>query len=135
LDTRIFEVLIALALVSIALRGIVPSVRQQLRMYRSRKWPTVQGIVQKGELIRAGPGKYLKLPSRALFGYSYSVGSVLYVGFFVVLTGLEPDQELRRRIEGRHVTVRYDPKKPNISVLVDKELDEHSIVQDPLWLD
>ena len=37
--------------------------------------------------------------------------------------------------EGRPVTVRYDPKTPEVSLLEDREFLGRKIVRDPLYLD
>jgi hypothetical protein len=115
---------------------IIPEVRHQFRMWRSQGWPTVHGTVQKGEVLHSGGGRTSFLPFRSLLGYAFTVNGHPYWGLFVLaVEDMQTAEKLQKQADGTPVTVQYDPKKPEISFLVERELLGRRIVQDPRWLE
>ena len=95
-----------------------------LRM-RSKRWPTVAAKVQQ-----SAPGivtfRHDRLgydytsPARFL-GYAFSVAGVRYAGLFVLYGEETKVQQVARRLVGQPVQVRYDPARPDTSLLADYE--------------
>ncbi len=105
-------------------------------MFRSRSWSIAHGTVQKGQILHSGPAKYLQLPFRSLLGYSYEVNGNPYWGLFVLpAEDMEAAEKLQKQAVGKSVTVKYDPKSPEISFLEERELLGRRVVQNPTWLD
>ncbi len=124
-----------MGLIVLTLYAAIPEIRHQLRIVRSRSWPIVHGTVQKGQILHSGPAKYLQLPFRSLLGYAYEVNGDPYWGLFVLVAeDMEAAEKLQKDADGKRVTVKYDPKSPEISLLVDKELLGRRIAQNPTWL-
>lgn len=129
------KLIIAILFLIVALYALVPEIRHQLRIVRSQSWPTVYGTVQKGEVLHSGPGKYLQLPFRSLLGYAYKVDTSSHWGLFAVpVKNIEEAEVIQKQAVGKLVTVKYDPRNPEISLLVDKELFGRRITQNPTWL-
>lgn len=107
-------------------------IRHYLRKLRSSDWPTVPGTVQKsGEILDSPVYFGARLP-RILFGYRYSVSGQTFFGYFVLIV---EDKNSASRLEaladGHSVTVRYNPRNPEISVLADRELLTRRVSQYP----
>jgi len=48
---------------------------------------------------------------------------------------MEAAEKLQKQAVGKSVTVKYDPKSPEISFLEERELLGRRVVQNPTWLD
>jgi hypothetical protein len=132
----ILEIIVVAALFLLSASFLIPEIRFQVRLMRSRSWPVVQGSVQRGEILHSGPARYVQLPFRSLLGYAYKVNGNSYWGLFVLpVEDMEAAEKLQRQADGQTVSVRHDPKRPNISVLVERELLGRRIIQDPMWID
>jgi len=130
------EIALALALGTFGAWGIVRAVRYQSKLCRSRTWPVTPGTVQKGEILHSGATKILYVPFRSLLGYAYKVNGQSYWGLFaLVAEDRETAEKLQQQAEGRAVTVRYNPKTPEVSLLEDREFLGRRVVQDPMYLD
>src|SRR6267154_2247344 len=130
------EIALALALGSFGAWVMVRAVRYQSKLFRSRTWPVTAGTVQKGEILRSGATTILYLPFRSLLGYAYKVNGQSYWGLFaLVAEDRATAEKLRQQAEGRAVTVRYNPKTPEISLLEDREFLGRRVVQNPTYLD
>ncbi len=96
--------------------ALVPVIRYRFRKWRSRDWPTVPGSIQRRRVRRGGPTKYQGSVYRSLFGYAYEVDGAGYVGSFALVS---EDQEAALNLQtygdGGNVTVRYNPKHPEMS--------------------
>ncbi len=55
--------------------------------------------------------------------------------FALVAEDRQTAEKLQKEAEGRQVTVRYNPKTPDVSLLEDREFLGRKVVQDPLYLD
>jgi hypothetical protein len=121
---------------TLALWGITRAVRYQSKLFRSRNWPTVPGTVQKGEILRSGATKILYVPFRSLLGYAYQVNGQPYWGLFALIAeDRETAEKLQVHADGRLVTVRYNPRSPEVSLLEDREFLGRRVIQDPIYLD
>jgi hypothetical protein len=130
------EMIIILILAAGSVSFVTPEIRYQLRVFRSRQWPTANAIVQKGEVLHSGTTTFLTLPFRSLLGYRYSVNADSYWGLFVLVTeDMEAGQALQKQADGKPLAIKYDPKHPNISVVATKELLGRRIIQYPRWMD
>ena len=134
--SNVLEILIVAALVFLSAGFFIPEIRHQFRLMRSGSWPITQGAVQKGEVLHSGPTKYLQLRFRSLHGYAYKVNGNPYWGIFaLVAEDMQIAEKLQRQADGKSIRVKYDPKRPDISILVDRELLGRRIIQNPMWLD
>ena len=130
------EIAIGVAGAALAAWMFFRAVRYQLKLFRSRSWPIVPGVVQKGETLHSGATTFLYVPFRSLLGYAYQVKGSSHWGFFaLVAEDRETAEKLQQQAEGKLVTVRYNPKSPQISVLEDREFLGRRVVQDPMYLD
>jgi hypothetical protein len=121
---------------TLALWGITRAVRYQSKLFRSRSWPLVSGTVQQGEILSRGATTFLKVPFRSLLGYAYQVNGQSYWGLFALIAeDRDAAEKLQKQAEGRPVTVRYNPKFPEVSVLEDREFLGRPVIQDPMYLD
>ncbi len=133
---NLIEILILIVMVTLSLSAVVPVVRYELRKFRSRGWPVVLGTIQKGEILHSGATKFLYVPFRSLLGYTYTVNGHPYWGYFaLVAEDRDLAEKLQLQAEGRPVSVRYDPKTPEVSLLEDRELLGRRVIQDPMYLD
>jgi hypothetical protein len=130
------EVAIVTAGAALAVWMFVRAARYQSKLFRSRSWPVVPGTVQKGEILNSGATTFLYVPFRSLLGYAYQVKGRSYWGFFALIAeDREMAEKLQQQAEGRLVTVRYNPKSPQVSVLEDREFLGRRVLQDPMYLD
>jgi hypothetical protein len=130
------EIALGIAMGTFAAWVISRAVRYQAKLFWSRTWPVAPGTVQKGEVLHSGATKILYVPSRSLFGYAYKVNGRSYWGFFALIAeDMETAEMLQQQAEGRPVSVRYNPKAPEVSLLEDRELLGRRVVQDPMYLD
>lgn len=114
---------------------MAPFVRYRLRKWQSRNWPSVRGTIQKGEVLRGGPTRYQAFVYRSLLGYAYKVDDSPHAGLFVLVAGDEETAvNLQKQCDGKGVTVRYSRTNPDISFLVENQLMDRPIVQNPWWL-
>jgi hypothetical protein len=96
--------------------------RLPARIWSSRKWPRVAGTVQKGIAERRerryGPPSY-----HLVFEYTYTVEGVPRAGLFTVEAESESEgKKLLSKIEGQSAAVSYNPSRPEISFLAEKEM-------------
>jgi hypothetical protein len=137
LAQNIFEFAFALIFGSVGLRVGFLEIRYFIRTRRSLRWPTVPGIVQKGEILFPGWPKYIRSASfQSRCSYVYMVDGRSHFGVFVVTAeDAQSAERFQKQSDGAAVTVRYHPKNLDISLLADKEVAGRRIVQDPLWFD
>ena len=61
-----------------------------------------------------------------------------YVGTFVVVTNEDTANKLQDRLDGSVVNVRYNPRDPSVSFIVDRydlQFGGSVATQNPVWLD
>jgi len=130
------EIALGIAVGAFAVWGIGRAIRYHAKLFRSRAWPVVPGTVQKGEILHSGATKILYVPFRSLHGYAYKVDGRSYWGLFALIAeDRETAEKLQQQAEGRTVSVRYNPKTPEVSILADREFLGRRVVQDPMYLD
>ncbi len=84
------------------------------RAYRTESWPSAFGNVQTADISQT-PG----LIWRATMAYSYSVAGEFYSGYLTQEFARERDVDdfVHRFPSGRRLFVRYNPTKPEKSLL------------------
>jgi Protein of unknown function (DUF3592) len=128
------ELLILLTLILCGL-WTIRAVRYRMAKWQARNWPTTDGTVQKGQVVRGGPTKFQAFVYRSLLGYVYNVDGCRYAGLFVLIASdLETAEKLQKENEGKAVIVQYDPRQPQNSFLQEKELMGRQVIQNPLWI-
>ena len=130
------KVLIVIAMGPLAGWAINRAVRYQLKLWRSRSWPTLPGTVQKGEILHSGRTNFLRVPFRSLLGYAYTVNGHSYWGLFALIAeGLDTAEKLQKQADGKPVSVRHKPNHPEVSLLEEREFLGRRVIQDPFHLD
>lgn len=113
----------------------IPLFRHGVAKRNSQQWPSVSATIETGEILRGGPSIYQALLYRTLLGYSYSVDGLRCSGLFVLIADDQAIAEsLRKQLVGRAILVRYDPARPGVSFVVESELLDRQVIQNPLWL-
>jgi hypothetical protein len=124
---------IALILVSVI---VFRDLRYLFRKRASENWPKTEATIESATAGRRRLGSPLQglLIHRAWFTYIYSVSSIQYMGFFVIITGNKKSgEELQQALAGKRVVIRYDPSNPGVSFLSDTRLMGKPVHQDPRW--
>lgn len=137
----LFKLILLCVLLCVLLISILVQAGRYSR-YRSQKrksvnWPTAQATIRKGEanfresFLSLSAGRIPK----SLFGYSYEVSGDRHIGWFTIACGpgLE-SQVLQDMLDGKIVTVRYDPDHPQMSFVVDRDVLGQEVHQGPEWL-
>jgi len=85
--------------------------------------------------VEKGKGIWALGPYRSVFGYAFRANESRYAGFFALHADYEETAEmLQKQAEGMGVTVRYDSKNPDVSLLEDRWILERKVIQNPHWL-
>ena len=127
------EILILLALILCVL-WMVPMIRYLLRRWRSRDWPVVPGTIQRGQVLRRGEQDTKPSFTPVCLGtLTRSMVRATRVCSFLVAGDEETAQNLQKQGAVGNVNVRYNPRKPEISFLQEKELLGRQVIQNPLW--
>jgi hypothetical protein len=107
---------------------------------KSVNWPVTQATIEKGEGKFNGPFLSL-LPGyvpKSLFGYSYKVEGIRYIGFFAITGNIDvalgEEWDRQEKLNGKNLIVRYDPHHPQRSFVVDCEVLGKQVQQGPDWL-
>jgi hypothetical protein len=112
-----------------------PKMRWQLQTWRSSRWPPATATIHMAgdeyiEGSEAEPGY-----NRSLFGYSYEVEGVRYAGLFAIAArDAEEASLLQHKLDGQSVSVRFNPVRPGVSVLVEPRIEGFRAMQTPRWL-
>jgi uncharacterized protein DUF3592 len=92
------------------------------RSLRAGSWRVVSGSVETAEVTafhgRSPSGLSSAEMARVSLGYSYQVDGEFYSGYF--FTSFKDEQEawnFADRWKGKSVVIRYNPAKPDVSVL------------------
>lgn len=110
-------------------------VRYTLRRRASKSWPTTAATIDSGIVGFRGPFSGLpRLLYRVHFSYSYWVGGLKHNGrFFLLVNSKNAGEELRQKLVGRNVLVKYDNRKQGVAMLIDEELAQKRVMQGPSW--
>ncbi len=93
--------------------------RHLVQQYSSRKWPSIEAVIQRGAI---GPVKMGKGAVNGCFlGYSFQAAETRYAGFFVIFCDQDKSRQLQKELPGSTVQVRYKQSDPNISYLADRQ--------------
>lgn len=116
---------------------IFRSIRFISRKRRSRNWPATTCTVQACTVARGRAGRFSSASHyRSIFGYIFNTDrGPRFVGFFALGTETEDEaRDLQKLAQGITLTTRYDPKNPDVSVLVEEAVLGHAVIQNPHWL-
>jgi len=125
MDRVLREVLgdIFILLIFVAL-GVLVSVKrlpEWIRRIRSSHWPTVQGVIENGEVSTLrSRSRYLDRveSATATLGYSYRLDGTYYAGYHTeMFTHEQKTWSYVDALRGQAVQVSYNPRKPEASVL------------------
>jgi hypothetical protein len=93
-------------------------IRYFLQRLRSKSWPAVDAILQKGCLAKISFGEGASAPA-TFFGYAYIVHGVRYAGFFALYGSDIQVRKLQNVLVDCPIQIRYNPSDPNVSFLVE----------------
>ena len=107
--------------------------RHFTRRFLSSRWPTVTATIRAESIGSLGKGG-----RAAFFIYDFIVNDTPYTGRFAVmsLTGEDQGRKLLNKLDGLPISIRYNPKRPKISLLVnlfDMRFDGAIGTQNPYW--
>ena len=112
----------------------VQGIRLKLRRLESRSWPTTCGIVQPYK-IEKGQGFWAPRTYLSVFAYAFSANESRYTGFFALeAEHEEAARRLQKEVAGTKLTVSYNPRNPDISLLDDVRIFGQRVTQNPHWL-
>jgi hypothetical protein len=102
------------------------------RKRRSLSWPITSATVERTDQIR-GIGRSGNFAS--VLRYTYKANNLSHDGFFALIadTAYCAD-ELQKKYAGLTVTVRYDPTRPGISFVQERDIDGRLVCQGPGYL-
>lgn len=102
---------------------------QRSKVEKTKQWPTTEATVQSGAIEVAAQTKFntIRLPA---FAFSYQVRGEYYSGRFALMPyAAEYDAFLIDRMIGRKFVVRYDPVRPDQSLILDETIDGYKVEQ------
>lgn len=84
---------------------------------KGRDWPSCQGHVESSKSYSHQEGVTVRI------GYSYSVNGEYYAGYFeeAFYSDAPADRLTAALREGQPVTIRYEPNKPDKSLLLEED--------------
>ncbi|MDR3739377.1 MAG: DUF3592 domain-containing protein [Terracidiphilus sp.] len=103
------------AIAAIGMRRFYQKWRQRSAM---EGWPTVDGTVQSGKVHQEGTRNYW-----AEITYTYYVGEYRSGHYVRHFRKEEQADDFVRQLKDKHVQVRYDERKPDTSVLLERDLE------------
>jgi len=114
---------------------VFADLRYTLRSRRSKNWPTTAATINSGIVGFQGPLSGLpSVLNRVHFTYSYRVRGLEHQGrFFLLVNSKTAGEDLRQKLVGRSVCVKYDDRKPEVALLMDEELVGKRVMQGPSW--
>jgi|SRR5579864_2705316 len=111
-------------LIILLVAGLLISIKQWpewARRLRSANWPTTTGMVETGEVsTHRGRARTYQAyeDASATLGYSYNLNGIYYSGYHIET--FDDEQKAWSYVDalkGQAVQVRYNPRKPEVSVL------------------
>ena len=114
-------------------------IRFAFKRNQSRSWPVTSGTVQACRVERkSGLGLLglLALNSyHSVFGYAFRANDSRYAGFFALGADSEEMAEtLQKQAVGTTVSVRYNSRNPDVSLLEDEKILGRKVIQNPHYL-
>jgi hypothetical protein len=80
----------------------------------SKDWPIIDAEIQ-----RAGTGAFPKAATASFFAYRFVVDGIPRLGIFAFVINEEDSRLFQNRLAGNRIRIRYDPRDPNTSFLLD----------------
>ena len=87
------------------------------RSAKGRDWPSCQGHIESSKAYSHEQGVTVRI------GYSYSVNGEYYAGYFeeAFYSDAPADRLTAALKEGQEVTIRYNPNRPEKSLLLEED--------------
>jgi hypothetical protein len=92
------------------------------------EWPTMAGKIENVFLDVSSSGRYEE--THVGLGYSYSIGDEYFSGQIRLQSGESSLESAEEELIGKPVVVHYDPKKPEVSIFLEDEFQDWSVVRD-----
>jgi hypothetical protein len=98
-----------------SLDALSSKITRSRRLTKGREWPSCQGHVESSKSYSHEDGFTVRI------GYSYSVAGEYYSGYFEEAFYSETPADLLTAAfrEGQEITIRYNPSKPEKSLLLE----------------
>ena len=112
------------AIAAIGLRRLYQKWRQRRAL---EGWPTVEGAVQSGQVHHEGTRNYW-----VEIAYTYFVGEYRLGHYVKHFRSEEAAYSFVAQLKDKRVQVRYDERKPDTSVLLDRDLEMIVLLQPEL---
>jgi Protein of unknown function (DUF3592) len=112
-------------------------IRHYLKRQSSRRWPTANATIRKGAVVRVS-GNRGSWAYGSFLKYAFEVQDEGYAGLFALIGDEEHAVALQDRLADASLTVRYNPRDPNISFVADpydSRFEGLTATQNPIWLD
>jgi hypothetical protein len=108
-----------------------------LKRFSSRRWPSINAIVERGAVGRiVGPkGSWMY---GSFLGYTFVVQDVRYSGHFAIISTEARSRNLQDKLTGATLGIRYSPTDPGRSFVADPYdplFEGLTMTQNPEWLD
>ena len=108
-----FNIIFLVTVLALVAWTVVPQTQYLLRQMQSAKWPTATAAIQEDFVGSLPDGGHA-----ASFKYQFAVKENLYRGQFLVIAGEDRATRLLKELDGQTIQVRYDPRRPEISFLI-----------------
>jgi hypothetical protein len=97
------------------------------RSAKGRDWPSCQGHVESSKTYSHEEGLTVQI------GYSYGVSGEYYAGYLeeAFYSDAPADRLIDALREGQEVTIRYNPSKPDRSLLLEEDQPRLRLTQSP----
>jgi hypothetical protein len=101
---------------------------QYMRIQKTRGWPNTEATIQSADVEVASTYRrgVLRLP---VCSFSYRVNGEYYSGRFTVVTNLDENESLVKRMIDRKFVVQYDPRRPSVYFIPDRRIDGCEVKQ------
>jgi hypothetical protein len=117
--TELFSWLSLLFLFGLMAGWYVTQGRHLVQQYSSRKWPSIEAVIQRGAIGPVNMGK--GAVNGCFLGYSFQAAETRYAGFFVIFCDHDKSAQLQKELPGATLQVRYKRSDPNVSYLADRQ--------------
>lgn len=110
---------------------VLVELRFFLRRWHSVKWPTITATIHADSVGSIGKGG-----RAAFFTYQFDLRSKSYAGRFALATNEDRGSKLLNDLDSLPIEVRYNPRRPNLSFLVnlyDSRFGGVAATQNPYW--
>jgi hypothetical protein len=106
--------------VGLVLAAILVIVALWMKRFASRAgaWPPIDAKIENVFLDVSSRGPNRRVVTHTVLAYGYSVGGSYYSGQIRLLAGEASLESVDKEMVGQHVSVHYNPEKPEVSIFL-----------------